>query len=145
MEIAGLPGVPRASDTLFDAAVMGGRVRSHARRLLPLVCWLLAMTLHSAGVTAAIVSPLALGAYIADAPGDATKLDHFIGMVGATPGIVMWYQDWEHAGNREFDPAKLNAVVARGAMPMITWEPWDATGGAESARLRSRRDHRRRA
>jgi beta-mannanase len=105
------------------------RSRSHVGLLLPLVCWLLAVTLHTASATAAVASPLALGAYIADAPGDATKLDQFIGMVGATPGIVMWYKDWEHAGKREFDPGKLDAVAARGAMPMITWEPWDATAG----------------
>jgi beta-mannanase len=104
-------------------------VRSRVGVSLPLVCWLLAMTLHAASATAAVAPPLTLGAYIADAPGDVTKLDQFIGMIGATPGIVMWYQDWEHPGKREFDPAKLDGVTARGAMPMITWEPWDATAG----------------
>lgn len=76
------------------------------------------------------VNRLTLGAYIANAPGDPTKIDQFTNIVGAPPAIVMWYQDWVTVGNSAFDPIKMNAVVSRGAMPMITWEPWDATGGA---------------
>ncbi len=75
-------------------------------------------------------STVALGAYIADAPGDPKKIDQYTARVGAAPAIVMWYQDWAHPGARDFDPAKLNAVAARGATPMITWEPWDSGGGA---------------
>lgn len=73
--------------------------------------------------------PIALGAYIAGAPWDPAKIDQFASLVGAPPAIVMWYQDWAHAGAREFAPLKLDAVVARGATPLITWEPWDYTGG----------------
>lgn len=51
-------------------------------------------------------------------------------MVGATPAIVMWYQDWLHPGVREFDPVKMNAVSDRGAVPMVTWDPWDDARGA---------------
>ena len=37
----------------------------------------------------------------------------------------MWYQQWgPHTANK-FDPAMLSAVYARGAVPMISWEPWD--------------------
>jgi hypothetical protein len=73
--------------------------------------------------------PLALGAYISGAPWQSAKIDEFSSLTGATPSIVMWYQDWAHDGIREFDPAKMNAVAERGAMPMVTWEPWDHTGG----------------
>ena len=76
------------------------------------------------------VLPLALGAYIAGAPGDPARLDQFTSLVGVRPAIVMWYQDWAGSGVREFDPVKLDAVVARAAMPMITWEPWDPAAGA---------------
>lgn len=70
------------------------------------------MTAQITSASAAQQTTLALGAYIADAP-----------------AIVMWYQDWVHPGNSAFDRMKMDAVVAHGAMPMITWEPWDATGG----------------
>lgn len=54
-------------------------------------------------------------------------------MVGTPPKIVMWYQDWAHDSVKEFDPVKMNAVVSRGAMPMVTWEPWDHAGDASQS------------
>jgi beta-mannanase len=74
-------------------------------------------------------TPVALGAYIANAPGDPSQIDAYQRMVGVAPAIVMWYQDWATPGNSLFDPTKMNAVANRGAMPMITWEPWDASAG----------------
>lgn len=79
----------------------------------------------SSGVAAA--TPIALGAYISGAPDDPTLLDGFTGMVGVAPAVVMWYQDWAHS---TFDPVRMDAVAARGLMPMVTWEPWDYTRGA---------------
>lgn len=88
------------------------------------------MTLHSGVVAASPAHTLALGAYIANAPGDPSRIDAYTGMVGVAPGIVMWYQDWVTANNSAFDPIKMDAVAGRGAMPMITWEPWDPAAGA---------------
>ncbi len=51
-------------------------------------------------------------------------------MVGKAPAIVMWYQDWANGNATDLDPAKMSAVVSRGAMPMVTWEPWDHTESA---------------
>jgi len=79
--------------------------------------------------TGATQVPIALGAYISGAPWDPTLIDQYTALVGAAPSTVMWYQDWAHPGVRDFDPVKMNAVVARGAMPLITWEPWDYTAG----------------
>jgi len=72
---------------------------------------------------------IALGAYIAGAPGDPAKIDEFAKMVGASPTLVMWYQDWVHEDEKDFNPALMNTVTARGAVPVVTWEPWDATRG----------------
>jgi beta-mannanase len=79
--------------------------------------------------TAVSASPIALGAYISGAPWDPSLIDQFTQLVGVAPAIVMWYQDWAHTGVREFDPVKMDAVTSRGAMPMVTWEPWDYTLG----------------
>lgn len=73
--------------------------------------------------------PVALGAYVSGVQSDLTRLDRFTDMVGRVPAVVMWYQDWEHAGSREFDRARMTAVMSRGATPMVTWEPWDYTAG----------------
>jgi len=66
---------------------------------------------------------------VSGAPWDPAKLDEFAALAGARPSIAMWYQDWASPGVREFDPAKMDAVAARGAVPMVTWEPWDHRGG----------------
>lgn len=116
----------------FGAAGLGEQLQPRFGvhlRLVPLLCWLLAIALPAFSVAAASPQTIALGAYIANAPGDPSQIDAFTGMVGAPPAIVMWYQDWATVGNSAFDPIKMNAVVARGATPMITWEPWDAAGG----------------
>jgi hypothetical protein len=73
---------------------------------------------------------VALGAYVSGAPWKPTKIDRFSSMVGRPPSVVMWYQGWAHAGIKEFDPHKMDAVSSRGAMPMVTWKQWDHTGGA---------------
>ncbi len=75
--------------------------------------------------------PMALGAYISGAPWHPAKIDEFSTTAGTPPSVVMWYQDWAHRGIKEFDRNKMDAVVSRGAMPMVTWEPWDYTKGVD--------------
>ncbi len=70
---------------------------------------------------------IALGSWIPGAPGDPTRIDAFTTLVGTAPSIVHWYQSW--AGAPAFSTARFDAVVAHGAMPMLTWEPWDTSGG----------------
>jgi hypothetical protein len=66
--------------------------------------------------------PVALGVYVPGAPGHPSTLDAFTKLTGAAPKVVMWYQAWvgPYAG---FIARDANAVRARGAMPMISWEP----------------------
>jgi beta-mannanase len=70
---------------------------------------------------------IALGVYIAGAPGNPSNIDTFATLVGAKPKNIMWYQGWTPGSN--FNTGNANAVVSRGATPIITWEPWDYTGG----------------
>jgi len=68
--------------------------------------------------------PIILGAYT-DSGGAMPAVDEFATLVGGMPGIIMWYQDWSDpywgclANNNTLD-----GIVARGAVPMVTWEPW---------------------
>ena len=74
---------------------------------------------------------IALGAYVDQAPWNVAALDQFSANLGGTPGIVMWYQDWADPVGKPFNTALVDAVRVRGAMPMITWEPWDYRSGAD--------------
>ena len=83
-------------------------------------------------VTATSATPdIALGAYVDQAPWNVAALDEFSLNLGGTPAIVMWYQDWADPVGKPFNTALVDAVRARGAMPMITWEPWDYRSGSD--------------
>jgi hypothetical protein len=74
--------------------------------------------------------PLALGVWVPPVPWDFTELDDYTRLVGVAPAIISWYQGWvynDDPGKVRFDPAKMDAIVARGATPLLTWEPWDYT------------------
>lgn len=61
-------------------------------------------------------------------PGGAaadTELDAVAGLVGESPGIVLSYKDFRQAP----PVSELESVVQRGAMPLVTWEPWIAGAG----------------
>ena len=49
-------------------------------------------------------------------------------------GIVMWFADWAHVA--DFDERQAAAVAARGSIPEISWEPWDANAGVHQPRYR---------
>lgn len=68
--------------------------------------------------------------FVNGAPGDPALLDAVASQIGRMPAIVLWYQAW--GGNyATFDPSLLQTIAARGAMPMITWEPWSPSGGLD--------------
>jgi beta-mannanase len=58
--------------------------------------------------------------------------------VGARAAIVGTFADWAH--HRDFPRALAARINARGAVPMISWEPWDSErGGAEQPAYALRR------
>jgi hypothetical protein len=67
---------------------------------------------------------VALGVYVdsAEHPG---RLKRFSELVGREPVIVSSYRQWPQ---RPFPRRELTAVWNRGAVPMVTWEPWTYTG-----------------
>lgn len=54
--------------------------------------------------------------FIEHAPWEAARLDQF-----GPVGVVNWFQAWE----TPFDGSLLASVAKRGAVPMVTWEPWN--------------------
>jgi len=70
-----------------------------------------------------LAEPVMIGAYVAGAPYDEAKLDQFEAVIQRAPVIVSWYQAWE-GSNAGFVSSLPRTVADRGAVPMITWEPW---------------------
>lgn len=67
---------------------------------------------------------VALGAYTYKLPWDFQDIDGLSTLVGQKQGIVHWFQDWATPTHMEFNPSYMNAAISRGAMPLVTWEPW---------------------
>ena len=67
--------------------------------------------------------PLALGV----AADDVRGVDDFARTAGAPVSMYEWYQSWE--GGVPFDAARADAARARGALPVLTWEPWAPEAG----------------
>jgi beta-mannanase len=58
--------------------------------------------------------------------------------LGRSLDIVHFFQGWGVEDNR-FDADRAAAIVARGAEPMVTWEPWDYRRGTDQPEYRLRR------
>jgi hypothetical protein len=81
-------------------------------------------------------APVALGAYIANSPGDAGEIDRFSQEIGRSPAIVMWYEQWGGWDDGKLRLNELREVASRDAMPMITWDPWDPYAGPDQPKYR---------
>ena len=58
-------------------------------------------------------------------PTASEELDAVAAVAGEAPTIVLSYADF----TRELDVTGLRSVAARGAVPLVTWEPWAAGSG----------------
>jgi hypothetical protein len=59
------------------------------------------------------------------ASGDET--DATARLVNESPSMISFYMDW----TRSVNPVSLKAISDKGAVPVITWEPWVSTGGVD--------------
>ncbi|MDO8964433.1 MAG: glycosyl hydrolase [Coriobacteriia bacterium] len=87
-----------------------------------------------AGKVMAPASGAYLGVYSPPAPFDVPHIDAFESKVGKSVSIVMWYQPWESKNRSRFDTATVVAVMRRGKVPLITWEPWNPGNNANDIR-----------
>ncbi|HSK50806.1 MAG TPA: metal-dependent hydrolase [Solirubrobacterales bacterium] len=89
----------------------------------------LALTVLLAFIASAVQSApaatgrVALGVYVRGVEQDPGILDRYAQQVGRRPAIVGAYKRWDVP---PFHPPELREIAARGAIPMISWEPWDA-------------------
>lgn len=70
-----------------------------------------------------------LGAATPGLLGDLTEYDRLAGLLSPPPGVATWYEAWSR-GRRFADLVpQVDALAARGAVPQVTWEPWDPAAG----------------
>ncbi|MGH2938052.1 MAG: glycoside hydrolase family 26 protein [Solirubrobacterales bacterium] len=100
----------------------GARTRVTASLLAAVVLCLTGPT--PAGAAAPRASA-ALGVYLPEVGAHPDRIDAFGKLVGRDPVIVSDYKQWDSI---PFEPAELGAIWSRGAVPMITWEPFSYQG-----------------
>jgi membrane-bound metal-dependent hydrolase YbcI (DUF457 family) len=100
-------------------------------RLLP--CLLAAALTAWLAVTPAraTASQTAFGAYVPKADQHPELISSFAKRVGREPAILSSYKRWP---TPLIVPAELRTVWRRGALPLITWEPWTLSGRGFSLR-----------
>ncbi|MGE5408403.1 MAG: glycoside hydrolase family 26 protein [Syntrophothermus sp.] len=92
------------------------------RRLQAAVLALVATALVAAP---AYARGIATGAYVPSSWKEPLLIDRYARQVGREPRIVMSYKDWS---SLPFSREELDWIWRRGAVPMITWEPWTTSG-----------------
>jgi Glycosyl hydrolase family 26 len=73
----------------------------------------------------ALAAPVAIGAYVPDHWKDPALIDAYTKRVGRPPAIVLSYKRW---GVKPFYRPELRQIDRRGALPMVSWEPWNSAG-----------------
>src|SRR4051794_16585134 len=84
----------------------------------------------STGMRASTAQPSkgpGFGLFVPGVPWDLSALSKLSSQLGHRPSTVMWYQQW--SGSASFPASAASNVVAVGATPEITWEPWAAGKG----------------
>jgi len=79
---------------------------------------------------------VAIGVYRPELPDDLSRLGAYEAARGRPVAIVHWYALWG-GWKSAFSRSDLEAVGARGSLPLITWEPWAGTGPDPAWSLRS--------
>lgn len=73
-----------------------------------------------------------LGLVVADAPSDLSEARSIARSTGADLDEITFYVAWSRGG--DFPAADASRVVAAGAVPELTWEPWDPADGVDQPR-----------
>ena len=78
------------------------------------------------------VEPRVVGLAVAGAPTDLTEAQSIASRTGAAIDQVTFYVAWSRGG--DFPAADASRILGTGAVPELTWEPWDPTAGLNQPR-----------
>ncbi len=95
------------------------------RSLTALVAVLAAFLCILSPADAAKRPPIALGVYLPDQWKDPSLIDAYAKQVGRSPAIILSYKRFDV---KPFYKPELDQIAKRGALPMVSWEPWDTDG-----------------
>jgi hypothetical protein len=70
-----------------------------------------------------------VGLAVAGAPSDLSEVSSISSRTGATIDQVTFYAAWSKGG--DFPAPDASRIAATGAVPELTWEPWDPTAGLD--------------
>jgi hypothetical protein len=77
------------------------------------------------GAPTASARPISVGVYLPDQWKDPALIDAYAKEVGRKPAIVLSYKRFDV---KPFYKPELDQIAKRGALPMVSWEPWDSSG-----------------
>jgi glycosyl hydrolase family 26 len=77
------------------------------------------------GASSAAAAPVAVGVYLPTQWKDPHQIDAYARQVGQKPAIILTYKRWDI---KPFYPPELEQIGKRGALPMVSWEPWTTDG-----------------
>lgn len=102
------------------------------RRLFPLLLAGLLLATSGAFAASSATAAVVFGVYTQGIAGDTGPvMDRFTSEVGVAPQIVLYYRDWNPSWSTALlDPRITAPILARGAVPMITWEPFRSDDAA---------------
>jgi len=69
-------------------------------------------------------------------PWDSTDMSHFVESAGKRPRLIMTFHGWAREG---FPTTAVNAAADAGAIPVVTWNPWDSKNGVDQPTYSLRR------
>jgi hypothetical protein len=70
-----------------------------------------------------------VGIAVAGAPTDLSEMESIASRTGADVDQVTFYAAWSNGG--DFPAADASRITAAGAVPELTWEPWDPAAGLD--------------
>ena len=79
--------------------------------------------------SSATVANHGFGVTMPGVPWDLGGLAALSGSLDRSPRQVMWYSAW--SDRAAFPATAAGQVAATGAVPVVTWEPWDPQGGPD--------------
>lgn len=71
---------------------------------------------------------LYVGVFEPPSPFGMSRLNAYEKNYRKRAAIVMWYQSWADPSFNMFRTKEINALLKRGTIPMISWEPWEPGG-----------------
>jgi beta-mannanase len=124
------PGALLSAVVILMAYQLTSALKHHATTTAPWSTPAPASATVDLGVTTA---PLARNAWRNWTSASMQSVNQFEHAAHKHISVLMWYADWQHS---QPDLAQLRTVAARGAIPEITWEPWDYSKGLYSPQPR---------